>query len=59
MDVSHASLLDEGTAAAEAVGMAFTIHNFKRSKVFISNSIFPQTIDVVKTRAAALGIGTP
>lgn len=40
LDVSNASLLDEGTAAAEAVGMALTTHNFKRTKVFISNSIF-------------------
>ena len=56
LDMSNASLLDEATAAAEAVAMAFTTHNFKRSKVFVSNSIFPQTIDVMKTRAGALDI---
>lgn len=56
LDVSNASLLDEATAAAEAVAMAYTTHNFKRSKVFVSNSIFPQTIDVMKTRASALSI---
>ena len=56
LDMSNASLLDEATAAAEAVAMAFTTHNFKRRKVFVSNSIFPQTIDVMMTRASALDI---
>jgi len=36
--------------------MAFTIHNFKRKKVFVSKSIFPQSIDVMITRASALDI---
>ena len=56
LDISNASLLDEATSAAEAVGMAYATHNFKRSKVFVSESIFPQTIDVIKTRAGALGV---
>ena len=56
LDISNASLLDEATAAAEAAAMAYTTHNFKRSKVFVSNSLFPQTIDVMKTRASALEI---
>lgn len=56
LDVSNASLLDEATAAAEAIAMAFSTHNHKRTKVFVSNSIFPQTIDVMKTRASALDI---
>jgi len=56
LDVSNASLLDEGTAAAEAIGMSYTTHNFKRGKAFVSNSIFPQSIEVMKTRAGALGV---
>lgn len=56
MDISNASLLDEATAAAEGMAMTFSTHNQKRTKFFMSTSIFPQTIDVVKTRADALGI---
>ena len=56
MDISNASLLDEATAVAESVAMAYGTHNFKRKKAFISESIYPQTIDVVRTRASALDI---
>jgi len=56
LDVSNASLLDEATAAAEAMAMSYSLANGKRNKCFVSNSIFPQTIDVVKTRAEALDI---
>lgn len=56
MDISNASLLDEGTAAAEAMSMAYATHNGKRLKFFVSNSLFPQSIDVIKTRADALEI---
>lgn len=41
MDISNASLLDESTAAAEAMGMAFSVHNEKRTKFFMSKHIFP------------------
>ena len=56
MDISNASLLDEATAAAEAMFMSHAIHNGKRNKFFISSQIFPQTIDVLKTRAHGIGI---
>lgn len=51
LEYSNASLLDEGTAAAEACNLVYGLHNGKRKKIFVSNSIFPQTIDVIKTRA--------
>jgi glycine dehydrogenase len=52
--VANASLLDEATAAAEAMTMC---HGLKpeRSAFFVSEACHPQTIDVVQTRAAALG----
>jgi glycine dehydrogenase len=55
LEVANASLLDEATAAAEAMTMC---HGFKpdRKIFFVSSECHPQTIDVVKTRAKALGI---
>jgi glycine dehydrogenase len=59
LPVANASLLDEGTAAAEAVLMAKSLRKGDKNnsnKIFISEHCFPQTIDVVKTRAVPLGI---
>lgn len=56
LGVANASLLDEASSAAEALQMSFGIHNGKRKKYFVSDSIFPQTIDVVRTKCHALGI---
>lgn len=56
MDISNASLLDESTAAAEAVFMCWGTHSGKRNKFFVSKHIFPQTIDVIKTRADGIGL---
>jgi glycine dehydrogenase len=59
MPFANASLLDEATAAAEAM---FMFHNNRSKtkqnahKFFVSNTCFPQTIDVVKTRAVPVGI---
>ena len=39
--VSNASLLDEGTSAAEAMAMCFSVFNEKRKTIFVSNKIFP------------------
>ncbi len=55
LDVSNASLLDEGTAAAEAMSMALA-GNPKGRVFFVSDRCHPQTIDVIRTRAEPLGI---
>jgi glycine dehydrogenase len=49
LDVANASLLDEGTAAAEAVTMCFRQN--KRKKLLVSDKINAQTIDVLRTRS--------
>ncbi len=63
MDIANASLLDEGTAAAEAVFLAFNLENqgharslAPRCKLFVSEDIFPQTLEVMGTRAAPIGV---
>ncbi len=55
LDVSNASLLDEGTAAAEAMSLALSSKPKGRA-IFVSDRCHPQTIDVVVTRAEPLGI---
>ena len=59
MPIANASLLDEGTAAAEAMHLFWGVKNKKDSefnKFFVSQLCFPQTIDVIKARAEILGI---
>lgn len=61
MEVANASLLDEGTAAAEAMSMSHSIVNKQTNgspadRFFVSDTCFAQTIDVIKTRALAVGI---
>ncbi|WP_061236751.1 aminomethyl-transferring glycine dehydrogenase [Leptospira borgpetersenii] len=57
LEISNASLLDEGTAAAEAMFLAYSIRkNETAKKFFVSELCHPQTIDVVVTRANPLGI---
>ncbi|MDE0841561.1 MAG: aminomethyl-transferring glycine dehydrogenase, partial [Porticoccaceae bacterium] len=55
LDVSNASMLDEGTAAAEAMSMARRTAKNKSNCFFVHHDCFPQTINVVKTRAIAAG----
>ncbi|CAL4085347.1 unnamed protein product, partial [Meganyctiphanes norvegica] len=52
--VANASLLDEGTAAAEAMGLCYRQN--KRRKIYLSDKLHPQTIAVVQTRAIPLGL---
>ncbi len=59
MDIANASLLDEATAAAEAMAMQFALRKKDKKgavKYFVDRFIFPQTIDVLKGRALPLGI---
>ncbi|WP_310183258.1 aminomethyl-transferring glycine dehydrogenase [Mesorhizobium sp. BE184] len=56
LPVASASLLDEATAVAEAVGIAFRHHREKRSKVALAGAAHPQTLDVLRTRAEPLGM---
>jgi len=56
LEIANASLLDEGTAAAEAMTMAAGLAKNKGNKFFVSSDCHPQTIAVVKTRAIPLGI---
>src|SRR6058998_904974 len=55
LDIANASLLDESTAAAEAMTMCHALKD-GRSVFFVAEDCHPQNIDVVKTRAKALGI---
>ena len=56
LDIANASLLDEGTAAAEAMTLARRSAKSKSDVFFVSSHCHPQTIEVVKTRAEGLGI---
>src|SRR5256714_3860923 len=57
MEISNASLLDEATAAAEAMTMCHRLKSADNNHAFfISESCHPQTIEVVRARARALGI---
>ncbi|MHC4954305.1 MAG: aminomethyl-transferring glycine dehydrogenase [Planctomycetota bacterium] len=57
MPVANASMLDEGTAAAEAMTMCHSVNRKSKSNTFfVSDLCHPQTIDVVKTRAQPLDI---
>ena len=56
LPISNASLLDEGTAAAEAMAMFYNATNAQeKNKFLISTGCHPQTIEVLKTRAEPLG----
>ena len=55
LEIANASLLDEATAAAEAMAMARRVSKSKSNRFLVDANCFPQTIDVVKTRAAYFG----
>jgi len=56
LPVASASLLDEATAVAEAIGIAHRFHKDSRDRIALAGELHPQVLDVVKTRAEPLGI---
>src|SRR5690606_26910384 len=57
MEIANASLLDEATAAAEAMFMQYGLRKNKAANTyFVSENVFPQTLDVLRTRAQSYGI---
>ena len=56
MAIANASMLDEATAAAEAMALCRRSSNIESNVFFVADSVLPQTVDVVRTRAEPLGI---
>lgn len=61
MEIANASLLDEGTAAAEAMALLFDVRSRDQkknnaNKFFVSEEILPQTLSVLETRATPIGV---
>ena len=56
LEIANASLLDEGTAAAEAMAVSYGVSKNKGKVFFVDRDCHPQTIEVVQTRAKPLGI---
>jgi glycine dehydrogenase len=56
LDIANASLLDEGTAAAEAMTLCRASVGSERTTFFVADNCHPQTIEIVQTRAKPLGI---
>lgn len=61
MEIANASLLDEGTAAAEAMSLLFSLREREQkknniNKFFVSENILPQTLSVLETRANPIGV---
>jgi len=56
LEIANASLLDEGTAAAEAMAVSYGVSKNKGKAFFVAQDCHPQTIEVVQTRAKPLGI---
>jgi glycine dehydrogenase len=56
MQMSNASMLDEGTAAAEAMSLCQRMSKSKSQRFFVDSDCLPQTIEIIKTRAEPTGI---
>ncbi|MDK3024883.1 aminomethyl-transferring glycine dehydrogenase [Cupriavidus taiwanensis] len=56
LDIANASMLDEGTAAAEAMTLLQRVNKHDSNIFFVADDVLPQTLEVVRTRALPLGI---
>jgi glycine dehydrogenase len=56
MSIANASMLDEGTSAAEAMTLIQRVGKSKSNTFYVANDVLPQTLEVVQTRAEPLGI---
>jgi glycine dehydrogenase len=56
LDIANASMLDEGTAAAEAMSLALRSGESASNAFFVASDVFPQTLEVIQTRAQPLNI---
>ncbi len=56
MAIANASMLDEATAAAEAMALCLRVGSHASRRMFVADDVFAQTLDVVRTRAAPLGV---
>lgn len=56
MEIANASLLDEATAAAEAMHLMHALDKGNATKIFVAENVFPQTLDVLYTRTEPLGL---
>ena len=56
LPLTNASLLDEGSTAAEVMTMSYNYHKNKKNKFFVSETMHPQVLDVLETRANAIDI---
>ncbi|NBW68714.1 MAG: glycine dehydrogenase (aminomethyl-transferring) [Betaproteobacteria bacterium] len=56
MPIANASMLDEATAAAEAMTLALRVGKSESTVIFVADNVLPQTIEVIQTRAEPLGL---
>jgi len=56
LDIANASMLDEGTAAAEAMTLLQRVNKHASNTFYVADDVLPQTLEVVRTRARPLGI---
>ena len=56
MPIANASMLDEATAAAEAMTLALRVGKSESTVLFVADNVLPQTIEVIQTRAEPLGL---